>query len=83
MPFLVMFVLGGIAATLFGVYAVRWPEGPTSSFKRLGTSMFGARAADRIYTEAGIRAGGIAFLILGPLFTVLGSTILVLLLIKG
>ncbi|WP_448004723.1 hypothetical protein [Agromyces bauzanensis] len=82
-PFLVMFVLGGIAATVFGAYASRWPEEPTRVVKGLGTSMFGAKVADRIYTKEGVRAGAIGFLILGPLFTVVGLIIIVLVLIKG
>jgi hypothetical protein len=66
---------GGFAA--FGIYGLRHVDKVTRVFHTLGSGMYGRRLADRVYTPRGIRIALIGFLVIGPVFVVIGVVMII------
>jgi hypothetical protein len=66
---------GGFLA--FGVVGLRNLDTVTRFFHALGSGTYGRRFADRVYTRSGIRVALIGFLVIGPVFVVIGIVMIV------
>jgi|GEM_PF-5400894 len=64
----------GLAAGFFvlGIYFMRNTTKVAEFFRGAGSQMLGRRIANRVYRESGVKAAAIGYLILGPVFVVIG-----------
>jgi hypothetical protein len=61
-----------IGFTLLGIYGLRHPDRLADFFRRRGTEIYGKKIADRVYTTSNQRWALIPFVIIGPIFVVIG-----------
>jgi hypothetical protein len=70
--FFLIYITMSIGFTAFGIYGLRNPQAVTDFFHGAGSRLFGRRFADQVYTQANLRWATIPFVIVGPVFVVLG-----------
>ena len=70
--FLVVWTLLAAGFFVLGIYSIRNPARVANYFRGLGSQLFGPAVANRVYRESGVIAGAIGFLIIGPVFVVIG-----------
>ncbi|MFD1713508.1 hypothetical protein ACFSBZ_03390 [Amnibacterium flavum] len=75
--FLAVWTLMAVGFTILGAFFLRHLDAVTDRFRRLGTGMFGDGIADRMYRRGNLRLGAIAFVIVGPIFVVIGIVSLI------
>lgn len=69
-----------LAAGFFiaGAFTYRHAEASAAVFKRFAASLYGQRIADRMYTPTHMKLSAVFFMIIGPIFVVIGITQLIL-----
>ena len=75
--FLLVWLMACAGFTLYGLLALRDSQGEVDRFKRLGTTFFGEKLANRVYTKEGVRVAALCFVIVGPIFLAIGTTLLI------
>ncbi len=67
-----VFTVMSVGFAYFGFRILKNPEPIARLFSSVGSRAFGSRTARRVYTASNLRVAGVGFVILGPLFFVLG-----------
>ena len=75
--FLVVWTLLAACFFVLGIYSIRNPTRVAKYFRGLGSQMFGPGVANRVYRESGVKAAAISYLIIGPVFVVIGIVMIV------
>ncbi|MDO9589677.1 MAG: hypothetical protein Q7J04_00865 [Microcella sp.] len=70
--FLVLYIAMSCVFTLFGIIGLRYPDQTSSFFQSFGTRLYGSKTAERIYTPKNLRWATVPFVIVGPIFAVIG-----------
>ena len=71
---LVLFVIVSSGFVGLGVYILRHLDAATEFFDTRGASLYGRLVARRIYKRANLRIGALAFIVMGPIFVIVGLT---------
>jgi hypothetical protein len=80
---LIGFILMSVAGTAFGVYAMLRPDEAAEYFRRQSTPRSASRAWERVYSRQSMRVAAVSFLIVGPLFVIVGAMAAASLIAKG
>ncbi len=75
---LVIFVVVSSGFFALGIHILRHLDAATEFFETRGASLYGRRGASRIYKPDNIRIAALGFVVMGPVFVIVGLTRLVI-----